>query len=711
MLSMPQWVFAPFMQAIRNGFLLCLPLVAAGAFAILVNSLPLPVYQRMMTSLFGPEWKAFGTLVWQGTFGIIAFPMLAGISHHLAVSRNQRIAKDPISPLLCVLVALASLAVILPGGGEFIQWIGIDGLFVSIVVALLSTWIFLRLSEIRWLRLRVYSEGMDIAAPQVFAHLLPGMLTILLFALFALVFHALTGSSAHQTLHELLLLPFRKGLLWRDGDSFQFGLVFAYVLVTQSVWFLGIHGTNVFAPVVSEVFEPVTRIDAASGWTLSKDFLDVFVFMGGSGSSICLLVALLLASQREGSQRLARISILPGIFNINEILLFGLPVILNPLFLVPFILTPLVLTLTSSVALGLGLVPPPTVQLDWTTPPILGGYLATHSLAGSLLQAFNIALGTLIYIPFVKHAERVKEERQKRTMSALMDIACANVVGPSGKKCLDRDDEIGVLARVLAGDLELALRKNKGLYLEYQPLVDHISGRVVGAEALVRWKHPIYGLIPAPIMVAISEDGDFMEPLGLWVLDEACALRARGRECGLEDRFKISVNVSIRQLDDAHLPEKIAHCLDRHQLARHMIGIEVTETIGLDPDAPHNRILETISHAGLSISIDDFGMGHSSLVYLKYFPVDTLKIDKVLSKDVATSDICMEIIATIVELCHALAVKIVVEFVETQEQIDMLRKLGCHIFQGYFYSPPLAGDKMLAYVLTTNRKVDANECS
>ncbi|MDR3352303.1 MAG: EAL domain-containing protein [Zoogloeaceae bacterium] len=706
-LSAPRWAFSPTMQAIRNGFLLCLPLVAAGSFAILLNSLPLAAYQEAMHSLFGPGWKSFGALVWQGTFGIIAFPMLIGISHHLAVSRNQRNPKELVSPLLSILVAFASLAVILPSGEGLTIWLGTQGLFISIIVALCSTRLFLRLTRIRRLCLRVYSEGMDGAAPQIFTYLLPGMLTILLFAAIHLAFHVVSGYSIHQLLHELILFPFRKGLLWRDGDSFQFALVFAYALLTQCVWFFGIHGTNVFAPVTSNVFVPATRIDAEAGWMFSKDFLDVFVFMGGSGSSICLLVALLLASRSESSRRLARISILPGIFNINEILLFGLPVILNPLFLIPFILTPLVLLLTSSLALELGLVPPPTVTLDWTTPPILGGYLATHSIAGSLLQVFNIVLGTLLYIPFVQISERVKQERQKQTMSALMEVACANVVGPSGKKCLDRDDEIGVLARVLAGDLEQALKRNEGLYLEYQPLVDHATGEVIGAEALVRWRHPLYGQIPAPIMVAISEDGDFMKPLGLWVLDEACAERAREREGGLPEHFKISVNVSIRQLDDASLPEKIEHCLARYRLAPHMIGIEVTESIALDPKAPHNLILEQISQKGFSISIDDFGMGHSSLVYLKYFPVNTLKIDKALSKDVATSDICMEIIATIVGLCQALSVKIVVEFVENQQQIDVLRKLGCHVFQGYFYSPPLAGEKMLAYALAMNRKAEA----
>jgi EAL domain-containing protein (putative c-di-GMP-specific phosphodiesterase class I) len=104
--------------------------------------------------------------------------------------------------------------------------------------------------------------------------------------------------------------------------------------------------------------------------------------------------------------------------------------------------------------------------------------------------------------------------------------------------------------------------------------------------------------------------------------------------------------------------------------------------------------------------MDDFGMGHSSLVYLKYFPVNILKIDRALSRDVATNHICMEVISTIVDLCRSLDVKIIVEYVENQEQIDILLRIGCHIFQGYFYSPPISGEKFLKYAQDMERKAE-----
>ncbi|MDR0576033.1 MAG: EAL domain-containing protein [Candidatus Accumulibacter sp.] len=702
----PAWATNTTMRAVRSGFLLCLPLVVIGALAVLFNNLPLPIYQNAMRELFGPEWRqGLFAVIWQASFGILSPLMVFGISYNLVLAHNQRLPLMPVNPVTAGVVAIGSFVVMLPPD-EFVAQLGVPGMFVGMLVGIAATKLFLRLADMKSLQMQIYSGGMD-SAQQVFASLIAGILTALFFAAFEFGFRQIFGVHIPEAVHILLLYPFHF-----DMPNTLDGLI--YVFFVHVGWFFGLHGNNVLDPVTRDVFEAATQANLlaqARGLPLphivTKNFLDIFVFMGGSGTSICLLAAILLGSRNRGSRRLAKISLLPGLFNINEIVLFGLPVILNPIYLVPFILVPLTLTLTSFVAIRHGLVPPPIVAPGWTTPPLLGGVLATLDAKGSLLQIFNMIVGTLIYLPFVKISDRQKEALQKKAQRELLEVAVSNVVGPLGKKCLDRDDEVGALARILAYDLEVALKTGEGLHLEYQPQIDGRTGRVIGAEALVRWRHPAFGPVPAPVIVAISEDGEFMRPLGLWVLNEACAERARWREAGLDGQFKTSVNVSIRQLDDAGLPDKIVESLERHGLSRHMIGVEVTETIALDPDSEHNRILKRIHDRGLAVSIDDFGMGHSSLVYLKHFPVDVLKIDKVLSKDVINNKICEEIVATIVELCRALNIKIVVEFVDNQEQKEALERLGCHVFQGYYYSPPLPGGKMLDYALGMNAAADA----
>ncbi len=706
----PAWAYNPTMLAIRNGLLLALPLVMAGSIALLLNNLPVPAYQQAMESLFGPGWRTFGATVWNGTFGVLALLMLYSISQHLTLHHNQQHPLEPISPIITALVSFACLVIITPaadGAGLAAKWTGAGGLFVSIVTALLATRLFLALARSRFLHFSLYAEGADSAIPQAFSCLAPGIATIFVFAFIRLFFDAFTGSSVHQALHDLILYPFS---LFQDA----LGTSAAYVLICQLLWFVGIHGANVLDPVTHQFYELASQENLAAlavglpmPHTITKLFLDVFVYMGGAGSSLCLLAALLIASRNNGSRKLAQISLLPGVFNINELLLFGLPVILNPVFLIPFILVPLVLACSSYLVIYLGIVPGPSIIVDWTTPPIISGYIATGSMLGSLLQCFNLVLGTAIYIPFVRLSDRIKANRLKTAMSGLMEVACGNTVSLSGKKCLDREDEIGTLARALASDLQTALRTGVGLCLEYQPQINHITGRVIGAEALVRWRHPAYGPIPAPVMVAVSEDGDFIGPLGEWVLNEACAERRRWHDKGLDDAFEISVNVSVLQLDDVMLPRKIDACLKKHDLPPYMLGIEVTESVALAPDTIHNQTLHAIHRLGIGVSIDDFGMGHSSLLYLKHFPVSTLKIDKVLSKDVENDHTCAEIITTIVDLCHTLHVDIVVEFIENQEQITLLRELGCHIFQGYFFSKPLPGEQLLDYANRTNAQADA----
>jgi lactose/cellobiose-specific phosphotransferase system IIC component len=698
------------MQAVRNGFLLCLPLVVAGALAVLCNNLPLQAYQEIMSFLFGPNWKqGLFSLIWQGSFGLLSLPMIIGISYSLVLVHNQEFPLEPISPVTAGVVAMGSFIALLPPS-DILGYLGVQGMFVGILASVGAVRLFLRLTSIKALQMQVYSEGMA-SAPQAFACLIAGILTLLVFAMISVVIRMIWGISVLEVIRDCVLFPFRMGLFQGSLDT---GI--AYVFLTHLCWFFGLHGTNVLDPLTRDIFEAATQANLlalAQGLPpphiVTKSFLDIFVFMGGAGTSICLLTAILITSRNHGSRRMAKISIAPGLFNINEIVLFGLPVILNPIFLIPFLLVPLALTFVSFVAIRLGFVPLPMVAIEWTTPPILGGFLATHSLQGSLLQGLNLILGTLIYLPFVKISDRIKDERQKSAQQKLLEISLGNTVGPSGKKCLDRDDEVGALARTLAHDLEMALETGEGLYLVYQPLVDGRTDRVVGSEALVRWTHPAFGPIAAPVMVAISEDGGFIQPLGMWVLDKACAERARWQAAGLADDFKTSVNFSALQLNNEDLPEQVGQYLDHYHLARRTIGVEVTESVALDPDARHNQILHRLHEMGFAISIDDFGMGHSSLVYLKYFPVDVLKIDKVLSKDVTSSKTSSEVITTIVELCRALKIKIVVEFVENQAQIDCLHALGCHIFQGYFYSPPLSGDDILAYALRMNAAADAKQ--
>ena len=213
----------------------------------------------------------------------------------------------------------------------------------------------------------------------------------------------------------------------------------------------------------------------------------VFLFVTGRWISgiPCLLIAILVTSKRRNVKKLAKISLAPMLFNINELLLFGLPVIFNPMLLIPFILTPIVLTLTSCFAVATGLVGCTVQSVHWTTPVLLSGYTATGSVAGSALQLVNLVIGILIYLPFV----RISQERYMHTLARDIEKLTvffkqheARGIEPA---LLVRRDRLGSTAKMLVSDFRYAL-KNGDVHLWYQPQTDS-TGAVVGAEALLRW--------------------------------------------------------------------------------------------------------------------------------------------------------------------------------------------------------------------------------
>jgi EAL domain-containing protein (putative c-di-GMP-specific phosphodiesterase class I) len=253
---------------------------------------------------------------------------------------------------------------------------------------------------------------------------------------------------------------------------------------------------------------------------------------------------------------------------------------------------------------------------------------------------------------------------------------------------VDRPGEVGSIARVLANDLLQSIKKNE-LFLEYQPQVDCLSGKIIGVEALLRWKHAIMGRIPPSLFIVLAEEIGFIGEIGLWVCEESCRQIKEWQDHGITG-VVMSFNVSVKQLSDPDLPEKIESCILKYGIDPSCMKAEVTESTGLSSDMGHNILLQDIRLMGVNIAIDDFGMGHSSLVYLKQFPVSMIKLDGSLVKDVTVSKISSDIISSISELCKTMDIELLAEFVETEAQAIMLKKLGCHVFQGYLYSPALS---------------------
>ncbi|MDR2048052.1 MAG: PTS transporter subunit EIIC [Treponema sp.] len=474
------------LSIIRNSLTLTLPVVIAGAVAILINNFPIKVYQDLMEGFFGPLWRGFGAYIWNGTLAILSPVMTFSIGYGVAERYNLKNPLDAVHPVISGLLSFCSLLTMLePSSRDFAipyNWMGVNGLFVAIIAGFLSAELFLALYRIKKFRIRFFSEDAGTTMSHVLAAMVPAMFTLGVFALFKVLMALIGVADIHALIYNYISLPF-KGL----GNNL--GTALLYTLVRQVLWFFGIHGANALEPVMTEIYLPAAAANEAamaSGgvppFIFTKTFFDTYVSMGGAGNTLSLLAALFIIRKKSGMKRIAGISLLPAVFNINEILLFGIPVVLNPIFLVPFVAVPLALTVSSWGAAVTGILPAFAAEVAWTTPAIISGYAAAGSAAGSVMQLVNIAAGFLIYLPFVRMAERVRRYRFEASYGELLRSG-----GESGYAALaGQPGETGAISRVLANDLLASIKKNEQLVLKNTPgvtfMLDLNMHFVLGSE-------------------------------------------------------------------------------------------------------------------------------------------------------------------------------------------------------------------------------------
>jgi diguanylate cyclase (GGDEF)-like protein len=225
------------------------------------------------------------------------------------------------------------------------------------------------------------------------------------------------------------------------------------------------------------------------------------------------------------------------------------------------------------------------------------------------------------------------------------------------------------------------------LVVHYQPLVDVATGRIDGVEALVRWQHPTRGLIPPCDFIPLAEETGLIVPIGAWVLRSACR-QARAWQDRLERPLRVAVNLSPRQFRDPRLLREIEEILLETRLPAWLLELEITETAAMHDVVASQETLQNLKALGIRITMDDFGTGYSSLAYLKTFPIDSLKIDRSFIKDLATSPADVAITVASITVAHGLDLRVIAEGVETEHQLDLLRRHDCDAFQGFLVSRP-----------------------
>jgi len=242
-------------------------------------------------------------------------------------------------------------------------------------------------------------------------------------------------------------------------------------------------------------------------------------------------------------------------------------------------------------------------------------------------------------------------------------------------------------------DLHYALERNEFVF-HYQPQVNLNSGRTDTVEALIRWNHPDKGLLSPAAFLDMLEDTGEIIPVGRKLLGTACAQGARWHAAGFND-LSVAINVSSKEFWHQDLLSNVHDALERSGLPPRSLQLELTEGILMgDMDAAVHKILD-LKAMGVSIAIDDFGTGYSSLAHLKRFPLDVLKIDRYFIKDIRHDSVNEALVNSILALCKGLNLDTVAEGVETRSQLDVLRKIGCPVVQGYLISQPVPAEDVM----------------
>lgn len=660
------------LRAIREGLLWILPclLVSAGFLILSECARVLGFNQQVVGFLAGLHNQISS---------VIPLLVAASIGYMLAI--RHRLPQLPVAFLCLVHVVVATFVL-----RESPRASATFLLFIAIASPLINVPAIAWLHRFRWTRL---------VNEDLVGHNLKGTINMVLPG-------AITAVSLVLLLSLLLLIPYVaqwQGPQVLDALQAPYGSGLFVTLMNSLLWFFGIHGVYAMQPLFDVLDKAVVLNGAAQAagepvlYLLNSGLLGSFAFIGGSGATLCLLLAILLFS-RSQSMRLLAIASLPlSLFNVSEVLLFGLPIILNPRLFIPFSLVPAFNTVVALAAVQLGWVSPAVASVPFTAPVLLNAYLSTHGdLAAVLLQLVLLGVGTLVYAPYVRSMHRQAAEGGTVYLKSL-DMTFR---GLEEKGRLLEFDPVLASHRTSARQaVELSRIQQISdyeFYLEFQPQVSTRTGLCTGCEALMRARDS-QGTVHSPWeFLQWLAQARLMPDVDVWVASQAVRQYQKWKKGGFQ--LPMTINISSATLKDAAYGDRLVDILAQ---AHGWVSVEITED-ALVSDIPATRqTIEKLQAMGAKVYLDDFGTGFSALSYLHQFPVDFIKIDRsfvVAQREPKGA----QVLTGMLRFCEALKLGVVVEGVETAEQLGFL-STGPEVFiQGWYFSKALPGDQLPGFV-------------
>ena len=407
-----------YVNGIRRAFIMMMPLLMIGSLFLMITAFPLPAYQRGMASLLGENWKDIFDIPVSATFNLIALFVSFLVAQQLA----KQFELDSIA---VGLLSLASFLILTPQGNtsEFGQvitftWLGSKGMFVAMVIGVVTVKIFHF-----FVKRDILVKMPDGVPPEViksFEALIPGTVILATALLLRVGMEHTSYGTIHDFVYKMLALPLRA-----LGTSYIGSILTVFAI--SILWSVGINSGSMVNGFVRPFWlenqaENIAALQAGQPLphVITEQFFDM-IFMGGAGATLSLLLAIVIFAKSKHIKSVGAIGIVPGIFNINEPVLFGLPIILNPIMLIPFNIVPIVMVTTQYIAMNIGLVSKPLgVAFPWPTPAVISGFITVGDFSGALIQIANLIIGAMIYLPFLRIIDKAskKEEDEMERLEA-----------------------------------------------------------------------------------------------------------------------------------------------------------------------------------------------------------------------------------------------------------------------------------------------------
>ncbi|OLO25661.1 PTS system, cellobiose-specific IIC component [Priestia megaterium] len=404
-----------YLSVLRDAFMLAFPLTIFGSIAVVLMNLPF--LDKIMSESSLNAFRSAFSIAPQATMGIMTIFVVFGIGYYLSKSYG-------VEAVFGGAIALTSFLILTPfllevEGKEAIQNVipidrlGAKGMFLGMLVSFTSAEIY-RFIVQKDLTIKM-PPGVPPAVAKSFSALIPAVITLTIFLGINILITQVFKTNMHDIIYHLVQAP-----LVHLGSGIVPTLIAVFAI--QLLWFFGLHGQIIINSVMDPIWNTlaIENLDAYTKTgevthVISKPFMEIYtVGMGGTGMTLAVVVSILFFMKSKQMKQVAKLGLAPGLFNVNEPIIFGLPIVMNPLIIVPWILSPMIVTLVSYFAMSTGIVPPPTgVTVPWTVPIFINGIMATNSFAGGLLQLVNFFIVLAIWFPFLKVIDRVNLQKER----------------------------------------------------------------------------------------------------------------------------------------------------------------------------------------------------------------------------------------------------------------------------------------------------------